>query len=71
MADKPKLPFQIECKSTYPFFEPIAAFDRIKVAYRYAQDCLQANPRYEYQLRNLNSGDVFAVSLYKGWGAAA
>lgn len=71
MADNP-IPFQVECKSTYPFFETIAAFDHIKVAYRYAQDCLQTNPRFEYRLRDLTrDGKVYPVHAYKGWGVAA
>lgn len=66
-----KLPFVVECKSSYPFFEQIAAFDHIKVAYRYAQDCLQTNPKFEYRLRDLESaGKLYSVSAYKGWAAA-
>lgn len=67
---KHPLPFQVECKSSYPFFELIAAFDHIKVAYRYAQDCLQVNPKFEYRLRDLERNKTFPVSVYKGWEAA-
>jgi hypothetical protein len=68
---KSKLPFQVECKSIFAFFEPIAAFDHIKVAHRYAQDCLQTNPKFEYRLRDLENGKTYAVSAYRGWGEVA
>lgn len=68
---KTALPFQIECKSLFPFFEPIAAFDHIKVAYRYAQECKQTNPNFEYRLRDLDADKTYVVSAYKGWGEAA
>lgn len=68
-----ELPFQVECKSTQAFFEPIAAFNHIKVAYRYAQDCLETNlsSGFEYRLRDTESDTTYSVRLYKGWGAAA
>lgn len=64
------LTFQVECKSTCAFFETIAAFNHVKVAYRYAQDCLQTNRNFEYRLRDIESGKTYPVSAYKGWGEA-
>ncbi len=46
-----QVPFTVECKSTYPFFEVIAAFNSEVVARRYAADCQEANPKYEYRVR--------------------
>jgi hypothetical protein len=34
-----KLPFNVECKSIYPFWETIAAFDCEPAAKRYASAC--------------------------------
>ncbi len=61
------LPFQVECRSTYPFFELIAAFAHIKVAHRYAQDCKQTNPTFEYRLRDIERNKTYAVSTYEGY----
>jgi hypothetical protein len=44
------LPWRIECRSTYPFFEPIAAFNSEKVAIAYAASCRAANPTYAYRV---------------------
>lgn len=45
------VPFYVECKSTYPFFEVMAAFNSEVVARRYAEDCHAANPKFEYRVR--------------------
>lgn len=46
-----KLPYVVECKSGYPFFEPIAAFNVDSVAQRYAEDCAKAmSPLYTYRV---------------------
>lgn len=45
-----KLPFKVECKSSYPFFELIAAFDCESAARAYAKDCAAANPKYAYKV---------------------
>jgi len=42
---------KVECKSTYPFFETIAAFNSVKVAYRYARNCFEYNPDFEYRVK--------------------
>ena len=44
------LPYRIECRSTYPFFEVIAAFNSESVAIAYAGSCRKANPAYEYRV---------------------
>lgn len=46
-----QLPFLVECKSTYSFFETIAAFNVEVVARRYAEDCQQANPSFQYRVQ--------------------
>lgn len=66
-----EIPFEVRCRSSYPFFETIAAFDHIKIAYRYAQDCKKTNPTFEYQLRHAESGKTYSVSAYKDWGFAS
>jgi hypothetical protein len=45
-----KLPYSVECKSTYPFFERIAAFDVGRVALAYAEECASTNPQFEYRV---------------------
>lgn len=45
-----KLPYVVECKSLYPFFEAIAAFDVQGVAEHYAIECRKTNPKYEYRV---------------------
>ena len=44
-----KLPYKVECKSSYPFFETIAAFDCEQAARTYVLDCSLANPSFTYQ----------------------
>lgn len=44
------LPYVVECRSTYPFFEAIAAFDVDTVAHKYAADCAATNPKNEYRV---------------------
>ena len=46
-----QVPFTVECKSLFAFFEVIAAFNAEVVARRYAEDCQRANPSYEYRVR--------------------
>jgi hypothetical protein len=45
-----QLPYVVECKSLYAFFEPIAAFNHDKIAINYAVDCHIANPQYQYRV---------------------
>lgn len=49
MARHP-LPYVVECKSSYPFWEPIAAFNVDQVAERYAADCKCTNPQFQYRV---------------------
>lgn len=44
------LPFVVECKSTYPFFETIAAFNVRQAADAYVRECGQTNPGYTYRV---------------------
>ena len=48
-----KLPYKVECKSTYPFFELIAAFNVEQAAVGYAGECALANAdtAYEYRVK--------------------
>lgn len=43
-------PYVVECKSTYPFFETIAAFNVDSVAEAYARDCRETNPQFVYRV---------------------
>lgn len=47
-----KLPYRVECRSSYPFFETTAAFDCEAPAVGYASQCALANAdtRYEYRV---------------------
>ena len=45
-----KLPYIVECKSIFPFFEPIAAFNVDSVAFHYARDCVETNPLFTYRV---------------------
>lgn len=45
-----RLPYQVQVKSTYPFFETIAAFDCQQAAFGYASDCAGFNLKFDYQL---------------------
>ena len=45
------LPFKVECKSTYPFFETIAAFNCESPAKWYAAKCSATNPQFEYRVK--------------------
>lgn len=47
-----KLPYKVECKSTYEFFETIAAFDCQQAAFAYAQRCASGNLRSDYRVMN-------------------
>lgn len=42
--------YRVECKSLYPFYELIAAFDIQQAAENYAVSCATANPVYEYRV---------------------
>ena len=46
-----KLPYLVECQSTYPFFETIAGFDIEAAATRYASECAETNPNFHYRVR--------------------
>ena len=44
-------PYKVECKSSYPFFETIAAFNLESAAQRYAKECADAvGPLFEYRV---------------------
>ncbi len=45
-----QLPYSVECKSSYPFFERIAAFDIAHAARAYADECATTNPQFEYRV---------------------
>lgn len=45
-----QLPYRVRCKSTYPFFEVIAAFNIERAAVAYAEECKEANPRFTYRV---------------------
>lgn len=44
------LPYKVECKSFYPFYELIAAFDCESAAVNYMADCKRANPGNAYRI---------------------
>lgn len=46
-----KLPYEVYCKSSYPFYELIAAFDCESAAFAYARDCLRTNGKYVYRVK--------------------
>lgn len=48
------LPYKVECKSSYPFFELIAAFNVEPAATGYAGECALANADtlYEYRVKH-------------------
>lgn len=43
-------PYKVECKSSYPFFEVIAAFNDFSIAFAYAKDCAKTNPMFKYRV---------------------
>jgi hypothetical protein len=45
-----RLPYKVECRSSYPFFEIIAAFDCDLAATNYASDCAVGHPSFEYRV---------------------
>jgi hypothetical protein len=47
---KPKLTYIVQCKSLYPFFETIAAFDCDRAAFAYASMCADGNSKFDYQV---------------------
>lgn len=46
-----KLPYRVECKSSYPFYELIAAFDCENAAVGYAGECALTNLKYSYRVK--------------------
>jgi hypothetical protein len=44
------LPCVVECKSTYPFFEKIAAFNVRVAAQWYADQCAETNSAFQYRV---------------------
>lgn len=49
-----KLLYRVECKSTHPFYEVIAAFNCAAAARFYAADCEAANPGFAYRVTRAN-----------------
>lgn len=45
-----QLPYAVECKSSYPFFERIAAFNCDVAAIGYAEECAAANRAFSYRV---------------------
>jgi hypothetical protein len=45
-----KLTYKVECKSTYVFFELIAAFNCESAAVGYAGECAESNPSFHYRV---------------------
>lgn len=45
------LPYKVECKSSYPFYELIAAFNVEAAATAYAGECALANADTNYAYR--------------------
>lgn len=46
-----QLPYGVECRSLYVFFEKIAAFDCVEAAASYAEQCRTANPQTGFDPR--------------------
>ena len=44
------LPYRVQCRSIFPFFETIAAFDCEFAALVYATECKAANGRNDYRV---------------------
>jgi hypothetical protein len=45
-----RLPYAVECKSIFTFFERIAAFDSPSAALGYAEQCAAGNPHNSYRV---------------------
>jgi hypothetical protein len=60
-----KLPYVVECRSTYVFFEPIAAFNVAVVAVAYAKDCNATNPMCQYRV--CKGKKILAMSIDGNW----
>lgn len=45
------LPYRVECKSTYVFFELIAAFNIQSAAESYAEGCAADRPKFTYRVK--------------------
>jgi hypothetical protein len=57
------LPYKVECKSIYPFFEVIAAFNVESAAESYALECYAINSEYTYRVKkHLNVLHFYGVS---------
>jgi hypothetical protein len=64
-----KLPYVVECKSTYPFFETIAAFNVDIAAMSYAYDCKLVHPDFEYRVMKNGKpvcADVVPADVLRG-----
>jgi hypothetical protein len=57
MTERPTLPHIVECKSSYPFFEPIAAFDCLEAARAYKENCEKTNRRFAYRVNSIYGGE--------------
>jgi hypothetical protein len=49
-VDYSKLPYVVQCKSSLPFFEDMAAFNVKSVAEHYMVSCAKVNPQFQYKL---------------------
>lgn len=49
-----KLPYKVECRSTLPYFETIAAFDCYSAAIDYVETCAKAHPSWQYAMKKNN-----------------
>jgi hypothetical protein len=49
------LPYVVECKSTFAFYETIAAFDVEQAAHWYAAQCAEVNPRFTYRVKSVKN----------------
>lgn len=54
------LPYRVECKSSYPFYELIAAFNVEAAAIGYTDECATANADTTYEYRVTKNGKVIA-----------
>lgn len=60
-----KLPYKVECRSSLPFFELIAAFDCEPPALAYAKDCARTNPAFKYKV--MKGKEVRATNEFGAW----
>lgn len=59
------LPYKVECKSSYPFFELIAAFNVETAATAYAGECALANANTNYEYRVVHGRTRVVIEEYK------